>query len=155
MVGGWFLHCIGVLSFFLAGILKTFQNSQWDPIFRVLTSWFLIRGSDEQCYTTPRQRALMGACHRMVTPPGPWTIIDRNQTTFSPLIGVTRWQSTQNNFLLIASLFWPFLMAPRVDLQCVIMKFPDHTHLLFVWADQSIKLSENVASVPVVGHSQF
>ena len=26
---------------------------------------------------------------------------------------------------------WPFLMMPRVGLQCVIVVFPDHTHLLF------------------------
>ena len=27
---------------------------------------------------------------------------------------------------------WLFLGAPRVSLQCVIVVFPDHTHLLFL-----------------------
>ena len=29
------------------------------------------------------------------------------------------------------NVLWLFLTVPRVGLQCVIMVFPDHTHLLF------------------------
>ena len=32
------LHYIGILSFFLAAILKTIQNGGWDPRYRMLTS---------------------------------------------------------------------------------------------------------------------
>ena len=31
------------------------------------------------------------------------------------------------------NVMWLFLMVPCVDLQCVIVVFPDHTHLLFKW----------------------
>ena len=30
------------------------------------------------------------------------------------------------------NVLWLFLMVPLVGLQCVIVVFPDHTHLLFV-----------------------
>ena len=32
--------------------------------------------------------------------------------------------------LLTLIVLWPFLMVPCVGLQCVIVVFPDHTHLL-------------------------
>ena len=33
--------------------------------------------------------------------------------------------------LVIVIVLWLFLTVPWVDLQCVIVVFPDHTHLLF------------------------
>ena len=35
---------IGILCFFHGGHLETIQNGGWDPRYRVLTSWFIIRG---------------------------------------------------------------------------------------------------------------
>ena len=32
---------------------------------------------------------------------------------------------------MTASVLWLFLAVPLVGLQCVILVFPDHTHLLF------------------------
>ena len=32
---------------------------------------------------------------------------------------------------MTVSVLWLFLMVPWVGLQCVIVVFPDHTHLLF------------------------
>ena len=32
--------------------------------------------------------------------------------------------------LVSVNVLWLFLMVPRVGLQCVIVVFPDHTHLL-------------------------
>ena len=34
--------------------------------------------------------------------------------------------------IVTINVLWLFLMVPWVDLQCVIVVFPDHTHLLFV-----------------------
>ena len=33
--------------------------------------------------------------------------------------------------IVTINVMWPFLITPRVGLQCVIVVFPDHTHLLF------------------------
>ena len=38
---------------------------------------------------------------------------------------------------MTASVLWPFLVVPWVGLQCVIVVFPGHTHLLF-----SVRLSD-------------
>ena len=35
---GLILTYIGILPFFAAAILKTFQNGRWDPKYRLLTS---------------------------------------------------------------------------------------------------------------------
>ena len=35
-------------------------------------------------------------------------------------------------WLVTVNALWPFLTEPWVGLQCVIMVFPDHTHLLFI-----------------------
>ena len=37
------------------------------------------------------------------------------------------------NCLVIVSVVWLFLTVPRVGLQCVIVVFPDHTHLFFMF----------------------
>ena len=59
-------------------ILKTIQNGGWDPKYRVLTFWFLIRGVNEQYNTTPREP--LGVYK--VTRPGPWTkILDLHFST--------------------------------------------------------------------------
>ena len=44
---------------------------------------------------------------------------------------------------MIVIVLWPFLTVPWVDLQCVIVLFPDHTHLRFERFndDPDIKLS--------------
>ena len=34
--------------------------------------------------------------------------------------------------IVTINVLWLFLMVPWVGLQCVIVVFPDHTHLLFV-----------------------
>ena len=36
-----------------------------------------------------------------------------------------------NGCLVIVNVLWLFLRVPWVSLQCVIVVFPDHTHLLF------------------------
>ena len=58
------LHYIDILPFFTVVILKTILNGGYDPRYRVLTSGFLIRGSNKQYYNTPG--GSLGEC--MVTP---------------------------------------------------------------------------------------
>ena len=35
--------------------------------------------------------------------------------------------------IVTINVMWPFFAVPWVGLQCVIVVFPDHTHLLFVF----------------------
>ena len=42
---------------------------------------------------------------------------------------------------MTVSVLWLFLMVPWVGLQCVIVVFPDHTHLLLDRAVDSDKTS--------------
>ena len=35
------------------------------------------------------------------------------------------------SFRCLVNVLWLFLTVPRVGLQCMIVVFPDHTHLLF------------------------
>ena len=45
------------------------------------------------------------------------------------------------SFWCLVSVVWLFLMMPRVCLQFVIMVFPDHTHLLFLWSPAGRELT--------------
>ena len=40
--------------------------------------------------------------------------------------------------IVTINVLWLFLTVPRVGLQCVIVVFPDHTHLLFLVASRPI-----------------
>ena len=56
--------------------------------------------------------------------------------SFLVLQSSRRYRETDVLFLLsfgcpvTVNVLWPFLTVPWVDLQCVIVVFPDHTHLL-------------------------
>ena len=55
---------------------------------------------------------------------------------------------------MTVSVLWLFLTVPWVGLQCVIVAFPDHTHLLFIRTYISDSLASNVA-VPFKDYSQL
>ena len=41
---------------------------------------------------------------------------------------------------MTVSVLWLFLMVPWVGLQCVILVFPDHTHLIFTFQIQEFSM---------------
>ena len=47
---------------------------------------------------------------------------------------------------MTVSVLWPFLIEPWVGLQCVIVAFPGHAHLLFDF----VFLQEDVHNLPEV-----
>ena len=46
---------------------------------------------------------------------------------------------------MAVGVLWPFLTVPWVGLQCVIVVFPDHTHLLFY--KQTSRLSHIIRAI--------
>ena len=46
--------------------------------------------------------------------------------------------------IVTTNVLWPFLMVPWVGLKCVVVVFPDHTHLLFYNVEHSALSAKNV-----------
>ena len=57
--------------------------------------------------------------------PSSFTIILMGKRELVALFYLSLW------CLVTVNVVWLFLAVPWVDLQCVIVVFPDHTHLLF------------------------
>ena len=53
------------------------------------------------------------------------------------------------------NVMWLFLTIPRVGLQCVIMQFPDHAHLLFATCKTPVFLRRDPYGISVHSHSLF
>ena len=60
-----------------------------------------------------------------------------------------------NECLVNVNIMWLCLMVLQVGLQCVIVVFPDHTHLLFICTFKVLYFSDIVDILPTICWKEF